>query len=152
MATRATFAGNGTVKLRRRLRLGALFLTAALVAAPVVIVSAHPTPGHAVAAKKCHKRKHRKCKRQRSAPTFTLTILKTGSGSGTVSDGTGAISCGAACTASYRQNTSVTLTATPATGSGFLGWSGGGCSGTGSCVTTVTQAESVTAPFTLGAY
>ena len=31
----------------------------------------------------------------------------------------------------------VTLTATPDAGSKFVGWSGGGCSGTGECTVTV---------------
>ncbi len=42
----------------------------------------------------------------------------------------------------------VELKATPAFGSTFTGWSGGGCSGTGTCVVTMEEAESVTATFT----
>ena len=42
----------------------------------------------------------------------------------------------------------ITLTATPDISSVFTGWSGA-CSGTGSCVVTLTQARSVTAAFTL---
>jgi hypothetical protein len=41
----------------------------------------------------------------------------------------------------------VTLTATAGPGSTFAGWSGGGCSGTGTCVVTVTSATTVTADF-----
>src|SRR4030095_5918505 len=40
----------------------------------------------------------------------------------------------------------VTLTATPAAGSTFAGWSGA-CSGTGSCTVTMSAARSVTATF-----
>ena len=44
-------------------------------------------------------------------------------------------------------DTEVTLTATPNGASAFTGWSGGGCSGTGTCVVTMDQARSVTATF-----
>src|SRR2546428_11910417 len=57
----------------------------------------------------------------------------------------GGINCGATCSASFASGTSVTLTATPASGSVFTGWSGAGCSGTGSCVVTMSAAQSVTA-------
>jgi hypothetical protein len=43
----------------------------------------------------------------------------------------------------------VTLTATAASGSTFAGWSGGGCSGTGTCTVTMTADKSVTANFDL---
>ena len=42
----------------------------------------------------------------------------------------------------------MTLTATPSTGSTFTGWSGAGCSGTGSCTMTVSANTTVTASFT----
>jgi hypothetical protein len=42
---------------------------------------------------------------------------------------------------------SVTLTASPDAGSTFTGWSGAGCSGTGTCLITMAQAASVTATF-----
>jgi len=42
----------------------------------------------------------------------------------------------------------VTLTATPSVDSAFAGWSGGGCTGTGLCVVTLTAATAVTATFT----
>ncbi len=45
----------------------------------------------------------------------------------------------------------MTLTASPSAGSMFTGWSGA-CSGTGSCVVSMTQAESVTAAFVLNGY
>jgi hypothetical protein len=42
----------------------------------------------------------------------------------------------------------VTLTATASAGSTFTGWSGA-CTGTGSCVVTMSAAKSVTATFTV---
>ncbi len=80
--------------------------------------------------------------------THTLTVAKTGTGSGTVTSSPAGIDCGATCSHSYTQGTVVTLTATPATGSTFAGWSGD-CSGTGSCTVTMSQARSVTATFNL---
>jgi subtilase family serine protease len=41
----------------------------------------------------------------------------------------------------------VTLSASPASGSRFAGWSGGGCSGTGTCRVTINGAIGVTATF-----
>jgi hypothetical protein len=78
--------------------------------------------------------------------TFTVTATKAGNGTGTVSGGM--INCGTTCAETVNYNTMVTLTATPATGSTFTGWSGA-CSGTSTCVTTVTAAETVTATFAL---
>ena len=58
------------------------------------------------------------------------------------------INCGADCAEPYNYNTSVTLTAAAAPGSTFSGWSGEGCSGTGTCVVAMTQARNVSASYT----
>src|SRR6266496_3998631 len=79
----------------------------------------------------------------------TLTVNKGGTGSGTVTSSPAGISCGATCSASYNSGTVVTLTAAAAGGSTFTGWSGGGCSGTGSCVVTMNASTTITATFTL---
>jgi hypothetical protein len=81
-------------------------------------------------------------------PSFTLTVGKNGTGSGTVTSSPGAINCGATCSQSYTQGTVVTLTPTPTAGSTFAGWSGD-CTGTGACTVTMSQARSVTATFNL---
>lgn len=83
--------------------------------------------------------------------TFTilpvLTVTTAGSGSGTVMSSPVGIACPSDCTESYADGTLVTLTATENAGSIFSGWSGAGCTGTGNCMLTMTQAESVTATF-----
>ncbi|MEK6276238.1 MAG: hypothetical protein AABM30_13040, partial [Actinomycetota bacterium] len=77
----------------------------------------------------------------------TLTVSKTGSGTGTVSSDVGSIDCGLTCSDDYDEGTSVTLSATAAAGSSFAGWSGEGCSGTGTCTVTMSQARTVSATF-----
>jgi PASTA domain-containing protein/List-Bact-rpt repeat protein len=83
-----------------------------------------------------------------SAPAVTLDISKQGKGSGTVSSSRAGIDCGATCTASFDAGTSLALTATPSAGSRFSGWSGGGCTGTGTChVNTGITEQAVRATF-----
>ena len=83
---------------------------------------------------------------------YALTVTPAGTGTGTVRSTPGGLTCGTTCTASFPYGTLATLTATPATGSLFTGWSGGVCTGTGACTVTVTQAASVTATFELQTY
>ncbi len=79
--------------------------------------------------------------------TFTLTTVRVGSGTGTVTSGDGRINCGATCSASYADNSTVTLTATAAPNSVFKGWSVVGCSGTGACTLTIHADTNVSATF-----
>jgi len=82
-------------------------------------------------------------------PMSTLSVQKIGSGSGTVTSANQAgINCGSTCGASFPTNSLVTLTATPATGSTFIGWSNG-CTGTGSCDVTLTSDQTIVAQFDL---
>ena len=78
--------------------------------------------------------------------TFSLTVSKAGTGTGTVTSSPAGISCGGTCGASFNGGT--TLTATPDANSGFTGWSGA-CAGTGSCMVTMDAAKAVTATFDL---
>jgi hypothetical protein len=92
-----------------------------------------------------------------SKPVFTLTVEKEGTGAGTVTSTSdpGAptnpdqVNCGSDCAVEFTVGTVVTLTATADAGSVFTGWSGQGCSGTGTCVVTMNQAQIVTATFDL---
>ena len=70
----------------------------------------------------------------------------TNAGGGTVTSSPAGISCGATCSASYNSGTAVTLTAAPAAGYSFSGWSGS-CSGLGTCQVTMSAARAVTATF-----
>jgi streptogramin lyase len=78
-------------------------------------------------------------------PQRILSVALAGAGTGTVS-GSG-ISCPGTCSKSYADGTVVTLTASAGDGSTFTGWSGGGCSGTGTCSVTMSADQSVTASF-----
>jgi YD repeat-containing protein len=78
---------------------------------------------------------------------FQLTLQKEGAGTGTVSSSPSGINCGADCTQDYNKDTDVTLTASASSGAVFAGWSGGGCSGTGSCKVTMTDDITITATF-----
>ncbi|MBL8514006.1 MAG: hypothetical protein JNJ55_08430 [Betaproteobacteria bacterium] len=80
---------------------------------------------------------------------FVLTVTKTGAGSGTVTSGPAGIACGTTCANSFAADAPVTLVASPSNGSAFTGWSGGGCSGTGTCTITMSAAQTVTATFAL---
>jgi len=77
---------------------------------------------------------------------FSLTVAAAGTGTGTVSP------VAAGSTASVDVGTPVTLTATADAGSGFIGWSGGGCPVTPnpSCTVTLTASTTVTATFDTG--
>lgn len=88
--------------------------------------------------------------------SHTLTVAGAGSGNGTVSSAPSGINCTSTagttsgnCSAGFADGSSVTLMATPTSGT-FTGWSGA-CSGTGTCVVSMTQARSVTATFTADA-
>ncbi|CAK0762148.1 conserved exported hypothetical protein [Gammaproteobacteria bacterium] len=79
---------------------------------------------------------------------WNLHIERTGTGGGAVTSSPAGINCGSDCTEDYNPGTSVILTASVASGSTFTGWSGGGCSGTGTCAVTMNTAQTVTASFT----
>lgn len=66
-------------------------------------------------------------------PPMTLTVTRAGPGSGSITSNPVGIDCGngKVCTHNFNSGTTVTLTAIPASGSTFTGWSGNGnCQGT----------------------
>jgi hypothetical protein len=82
--------------------------------------------------------------------TYTLSVAKDGTGTGTVTSTPGGIACGSDCSEAFASGTSVTLAATADAGSSFSGWSGA-CTGSGPCTVAMDAAKSVTATFTAGA-
>ena len=76
-----------------------------------------------------------------------VTVVRAGLGSGSVTSSPAGITCGTTCSANFPSGGSIVLTATPAAGSVFGGWSGGGCSGTGTCAVAPTSATTITATF-----
>ena len=81
-----------------------------------------------------------------SSGPYTLTVTKSGTGSGTVTSSPSGIDCGSTCSNIYTAGTSVILTAAPDSGYSFTGW--GGCSGTGLCIVSMNADKNVTANFT----
>jgi len=85
--------------------------------------------------------------------TYPLDVTLAGYGSGTVTSNPIGIDCGSTCSYGFLPGTLVTLTATPASSKDrFTGWSGEGCSGTGTCQVTMTATRSVTASFELAIF
>ncbi len=77
-----------------------------------------------------------------------LTLQVNGGDYGSVTSAPAGISCGTKCEELFSEGTAITLTASPNTCMTFTGWSGGGCSGTGTCSVTISDAATVTATFT----
>jgi hypothetical protein len=86
--------------------------------------------------------------RRIECPEASLSVTKTGTGTGRVTSVPAGIDCGADCTESVPEGTSVTFFVQPDSGSVFSGWSGVVCSGTGTCQVVASGAMSVTATFT----
>ena len=76
-----------------------------------------------------------------------VTVLAAGPGHGTVRDSTGAIDCGATCSAGFLPGDRVTFTAVPDARSSFVGWTGGGCTASGECTVEVAGDVTVVATF-----
>jgi hypothetical protein len=79
-----------------------------------------------------------------------LSVVKKGTGTGTVTSSPAGIECGGKCSASFVKGTVMTLSAAPGPGSEPVVW--GGCESVtaeGKCVVTMSTAKSVTATFDL---
>ena len=72
-----------------------------------------------------------------STTLFTLTVTKSGQGTGTVTSSPAGISCPSTCTAAYPSGAQITLTRTVGANSVFKGWSGA-CPSTTAATCTVT--------------
>lgn len=79
---------------------------------------------------------------------YTITVNYAGTGSGTVKDSWYQKNFNNGDSVQIPFTSSDTFTATPNAGSTFAGWSGGGCSGTGTCALTVSGNTTITATFT----
>ncbi|HLE77118.1 MAG TPA: hypothetical protein VJA65_01770 [bacterium] len=90
---------------------------------------------------------------RRFQPTAGLAVVKMGPGSGivvsapTLIGAASEIMCGMNWSGTLASGTTVTQTATQATGSTFAGWSSGGYTSTGTCTLTLTSTMIVTATF-----
>jgi uncharacterized repeat protein (TIGR01451 family) len=89
------------------------------------------------------------------APVYTLTVTKSGNGSGTITSDQGlggAINCGTTCSTTYLSGATANLGFNPGSGSLLQSW-GGVCSGTPTnlgCSITMDGDKTVTVTFVLG--
>jgi len=84
------------------------------------------------------------------SPPNQLSVVKAGTGNGTVTSSPAAIVCGTACAASFAPGSIVTLTATPDSNSNFGGWAGA-CAVyelSSTCQVTMDAAKTAMATFT----
>jgi hypothetical protein len=79
--------------------------------------------------------------------TARLSITLGGGGIGNVTSVPAGIDCGVDCLEDYAVGTQVELAAGMDAGSTFAGWTGGGCSGTGTCTVDVSADVAITAGF-----
>ncbi len=79
-------------------------------------------------------------------PKYTLTVLKSGSSTGSITSEPAGIICGADCSEEYSAGTSIVLNAVATSSSSFVGWSGP-CSWTGTCTVALSTNTLVMAQF-----
>jgi uncharacterized repeat protein (TIGR01451 family) len=78
---------------------------------------------------------------------YTLSVSKTGTGSGTITSNPSGINCGGVCSFPFVANTDVTLTASPDSGSSFSSWSGCDSVSGNSCTVNITSGKLVIGSF-----
>jgi hypothetical protein len=78
---------------------------------------------------------------------FTLTVARSGEGSGTVTSSPPGIDCGSDCSSAYPGGTQVTLTAVPAPGSTLASFTGCDSTSGDQCTVTIGADTTVTAVF-----
>jgi hypothetical protein len=79
----------------------------------------------------------------------SISVIKSGSGTGTVIGSSGSMDCDDICNIRVDPGASMTLSATATAGSYFAGWFGAGCAGTSTCTVTANNNISVNACFNL---
>jgi len=84
-----------------------------------------------------------------AAGPVTLTVTRSGAGTGVVTSSPAGIDCGTTCTVQVAAGTTVTLTATAGAGSGLVGWSGACTGAAPTCTLTLTGDQQVGAEFGL---
>jgi len=84
----------------------------------------------------------------RRAVEHPRSLRVSSAGAGSVLSSPDAIECASSCSYAFEVGETVTLSAEPAPGFSFAGWSGGGCSGTGLCQVTLNADSTVLATFT----
>src|SRR5437867_3556149 len=80
-------------------------------------------------------------------PSFALSVVRAGTGSGTVTSAPSGITCGSSCSARFASGATVGLTAVPDTNSTFGSWSGCDSAAGTQCTVAVTATKTVTATF-----
>jgi hypothetical protein len=83
-----------------------------------------------------------------SLQTFTVSVSKSGNGTGSATSSPSGITCGSVCSASYTDGTQVTLTASPDYYCLFSGWSGCDSVNGNTCTITMTGNRNPLACFT----
>lgn len=84
-----------------------------------------------------------------TAPSYAVTTSVSGTGTGTITSRPTGLSCPSTCSGAFPSGTAVTLTATPASGSTFVGWTGA-CTGAAlTCTFSTYAATSAGASFGL---
>ena len=79
--------------------------------------------------------------------SYTLNVVKIGSGNGLVTSTPLGIACGSNCSHEYETGTFVELRATPAAGSTFTGFTNAGCGGEQVCIVQMNANREVRATF-----
>ncbi|MGB8213567.1 MAG: hypothetical protein WCE68_08415 [Anaerolineales bacterium] len=83
---------------------------------------------------------------------YTLTIIDTGNGSGTVTSSPAGISCGEICSHAFGNGRQVALTPVASAHSYFGGWGGGVCPGETVCTVTMNESKQISVGFFLESY
>jgi hypothetical protein len=82
-----------------------------------------------------------------TAPNYSLTVSKSGTGTGTVASSPAGVNCGNNCNVNFDKDNSITLTAIPNSGSQFGGWTGCTSASGNACTVFLNSSRTITANF-----